>query len=88
MFIYDKKELIRVLKTNLEFLEKTDLPEKFKIYHTLDTGGYGGDLRRSMILILVFLMIRMIMYYSLSILEMSILELKIQELYISLLNSC
>jgi len=43
MFIYDKKELIRVLKTNLEFLEKTDLPEKFKIHHTLDTGGYSGD---------------------------------------------
>ena len=39
----NKIELIRVLKSNLEFLEKTDLPEKFKLYHTLDTGGYGGD---------------------------------------------
>ena len=45
MFIYDKKELIRILKTNLELLENTDLPEKFKMCHTFDTGGYTGDCR-------------------------------------------
>ena len=39
----NKKELIRILKTNLEILENTDLPEKFKMYHTIDTGGYSGD---------------------------------------------
>ncbi len=43
MFIYDKKELIRILKANLEYLENTDLPEKFKMCHTFDTGGYTGD---------------------------------------------
>ena len=38
-----KSELIKVLERNLEILKSPDIPEEVSIFHTLDTGGYGGD---------------------------------------------
>ena len=38
-----KKELIGILKYNLELIEKLDLKDNFKMYHTIDKGGYVDD---------------------------------------------
>jgi len=38
-----KKELISILKYNLELIEKLDLKDNFKMYHTIDKGGYVDD---------------------------------------------
>ena len=38
-----KKELTNILKYNLELLEKLDLQDNFKMYHTIDKGGYVDD---------------------------------------------
>jgi hypothetical protein len=38
-----KLELIEVLERNLKILKNPNIPEEVNIFHTLDTGGYGGD---------------------------------------------
>ncbi|MCH1613088.1 MAG: hypothetical protein L7S72_07315 [Flavobacteriales bacterium] len=38
-----KSEIIKVLERNLKILKSSDIPEEVNIFHTLDTGGYGGD---------------------------------------------
>ena len=38
-----KKELISILKYNLEVLEKLDDNKEFNLIHTIDKGGYVDD---------------------------------------------
>ena len=38
-----KKELISILKDNLEILEKLDDNKEFNLIHTIDRGGYVDD---------------------------------------------
>ena len=38
-----KSEIIKILEMNIEILKSSDIPEEVTIFHTLDTGGYGGD---------------------------------------------
>ena len=38
-----KSEIIEILERNLKNLKSSNIPEEVNIFHTLDTGGYGGD---------------------------------------------
>ena len=38
-----KEQLIHILKYNLELIQNTDLPDNFKMYHTIDKGGFVDD---------------------------------------------
>ncbi len=38
-----KLELIQVLERNLKVLKDPNIPEKFPLFHHVDTGGYSDD---------------------------------------------
>ena len=38
-----KLELIQVLERNLKVLKHPNIPEKFPLFHHVDTGGYSDD---------------------------------------------
>jgi len=39
-----KSEIIEVLERNLETLKSSNIPEDLNMFHSFDTGGYGGDI--------------------------------------------
>ena len=38
-----KLELIEILERNLKVLKDPNIPEKFPLFHHVDTGGYSDD---------------------------------------------
>jgi hypothetical protein len=38
-----KKYLIEVLERNVKMLKNRNIPDEFKLFHHIDTGGYSDD---------------------------------------------